>query len=617
MTLAPKARLSPQQIEVVGHVEGALLVEAGPGSGKTRVLTERIRHLLTEVPGHFRVLALTFTNKAADEMKDRLLDLGEERERAFIGTLHSFCVELLTERGKAVGVEGMPNIFEQFKDRKDVLLKAIADDPALADALEEIEDPKARNRQVDAWLQGISHIKSHPITCAVVDDEFERRILDAYEAGMRASNAYDFDDLLLLTYRLFVENPKLGDVYRRLYRFVCVDEAQDMNEAQYAVITAMCSSNVHKNVMMVGDPRQSIYGFNTSGPEYMERFAEEFGAKRIELTANYRSSQAVVRVAQSLDPNYTVASQPAIKGFATILMGLDESDEARQIADELQRLFSEGHPDVEGGVEPSKCAILGRTRFALLAVEKELKARSIPYYKRLSANHENESELVDEFQLALRVLSNPKDRLHLSALAKRWKAPELAADGDFPGGLRSMAMASGKEDAVAVARAIESVAAKPNKLDLMPALAILERYADDLDEDDRRAIYEDVAVFRQEWDQYLRLAAGSRSLSSFISTKALGGTQKAVREGVALLTVHSSKGLEFDVVFVAGMAEGIFPDWRASGAKEQAEEARNAFVAVTRARRLLYMTYPASRSVPWGGSKRQVRSRFLGNVAAD
>lgn len=615
MTATLKARLSPQQAEIVSHVDGPLLVEAGPGSGKTRVLTERIRNLLTRVPGHFRVLALTFTNKAADEMKDRLLDLGEVRERAFIGTLHSFCVELLTERGKAVGVEGTPNIFEQFKDRKDVLLKAIADDAALTEALEEIEDTKDRNRKIDAWLSGISHVKSHPISCAIVEDDVGRRVLDAYEAGMRASNAYDFDDLLLLTYRLFVENPKIADLYRRLYKFVCVDEAQDMNEAQYAVITALCA-DAHKNVMMVGDPRQSIYGFNTSSPEYMERFAQEFGAKRVELTANYRSSRAVVRVAQSLDPNYTIASQPATEGYAAIMMGLDEGDEARQIADELQRLFQEGHPDVEGSVEPAKCAILGRTRFALLAVEKELKARGIPHYKRLSANHENESELVDEFQLALRILANPKDRLHLAALAKTWKSPEIAAGVDYLGGLGSMAKATGKPAAMSVFRAIDSVASKPTKLDLMPALAILQEHADTLDEDERRAIYEDVAVFRQEWDQYLRVAAGARSLSSFISSKALGGTQKAVREGVALLTVHSSKGLEFEVVFVAGMAEGTFPDWRATSSKEQAEEARNAFVAITRAKRLLYLTYPASRSVPWGGSKRQSRSRFLANVTA-
>jgi DNA helicase-2/ATP-dependent DNA helicase PcrA len=613
MTNAFKTRLSAQQLEVVNHVEGSLLVVAGPGSGKTRVLTERIRHLLTNVQAHFRILALTFTNKAADEMKDRLLDMGAERDRAFIGTLHSFCLDMLTERGKLIGIEGTPNIFEQFKDRKEVLLKAIDEDPLLSDEINQIEDSKERNKRVDSWLTSISNIKSHPISRAVIEDELTQHVLDAYEAGMRACNAYDFDDLLLLAYQLLVGNPKLADLYRRLYKFVCIDEAQDMNEAQYAVICALCSDG-YMNVMMVGDPRQSIYGFNTSSPEYMERFGVDFAAKRIELTANYRSSRAVVKVAQLLDPNYMVATQLPIEGAVTVLTGSDEHDEAMQIVDELQRLFSEGHPDVEGNIVPSKCAILGRTRFALLAVEAALKEMNIVYYKRLSANHENESETVDDFQLALRVLVNPRDRLHWSALAKKWRVPEFSTMPDYVSALRGMAVVAKDRRALAICEAIETVVKNYSRLDLMPALKVLEMHADSLDESERLAIYEDVAVFRQEWDQYLREASGSKVLSSFMSSKAIGNTQKAAREGIALLTVHSSKGLEFDVVFMAGMAEGTFPDYRAISAKEQAEERRNAFVAVTRSKRLLYLSYPATRVMPWGGVRRQARSRFLTNL---
>ncbi len=353
MTDAFKARLSSQQLEVANHVDGPLLVVAGPGSGKTRVLTERIRHLLTNVPGHFRVLALTFTNKAADEMKERLEDLGEERDRAFIGTMHSFCLELLSERGKMVGVEGTPNIFEQFKDRKEVLERAISEDPYLSDRLGQIEDSKDRRKQIDRWLAAIAHVKAHPITCAVVEDEEAARVLDAYEAGMRACDAYDFDDLLLLSYKLLVDNPKVGEIYRRLYKFVCIDEAQDMNEAQYALITALCG-DTRGNLMMVGDPRQSIYGFNTSSPEFMERFGSEYSAKRIQLTANYRSSRAVVDYAQTLDNNYMVAMQLPIAGSVRVLVGDDEKDEASKIADEIERLVAEGHPDVEGGVQLEK-----------------------------------------------------------------------------------------------------------------------------------------------------------------------------------------------------------------------------------------------------------------------
>lgn len=609
-----KARLSAEQLEIVEHVDGPLLVVAGPGSGKTRVLTERIRNLLINVSGHFRILALTFTNKAADEMKERLQDLGSERDRAFIGTLHGFCLEVLTERGKLVGVEDSPNIFEQAKDRRDVLLRAIDEDPVLQAAIEDLADSKERGKKIDQWLNWISYVKSHPITCAVIDDEFAKRVFDAYEAGMRASNAYDFDDLLLLVYRLLVENTKLAELYRKLYRFVCIDEAQDMNEAQYAVICALCSDGF-RNLMMVGDPRQSIYGFNTSGPEYMERFGRDFEAKRVQLTANYRSSRAVVRLAQQLDPNYMVAMQLPIEGRATVLVGDDEQEEARLIADELERLFQQGDRDVEGGVDPSKCAILGRTRFALLAIEAELKERGIAHYKRLSANHENESDLVEDFQLGLRLLANPKDRLHAAALAKRWGSVGVPSPaGEAVDTIRAMANASPSSGARAVVDALALITANPARLDLMPALKRLEQYADGLDEGGRQAVYEDVAVFRQEWDQYLRTSSGPKVLSSFLSSKALGATQKSVREGVALLTVHSAKGLEFDVVFLAGMAEGTFPDWRASQPREAAEELRNAFVAVTRSKRLLYLSYPATRVMPWGDKKRQARSRFLASL---
>jgi len=406
-----KTRLSPNQIRIVEHEEGALLVVAGPGSGKTRVLTERVRRLLTTVPGHFRVLALTFTNKAANEMRERLSDLGEERQRAFIGTMHSFCLEMLTERGKPVGVEGMPHVFEQHKDRKEILLEAALQDPLLAEELGNIDDAKARNKRLDDWLQSISRIKAHPVTCEWPEDELDRRVLDAYDAGLRACGAYDFDDLLLLAYRLLSGYPKIADFYRRLYKFVCLDEAQDLNEAQYAVLTALCGDSF-RNVMMVGDPKQSIYGFNTSSPDFMWRFRDEFGAGEIELTENFRSSQAVVEVARSLEPNYLVEAQLPVRGQTSVLVGDNEEDEAQRIVAEIERLVAEGHEDIEGGVTHSDCAILGRTRFALMAVEAELKSKGVPYYKRLTANHENESDEIEDFLLALRVLANAKDRLH-------------------------------------------------------------------------------------------------------------------------------------------------------------------------------------------------------------
>lgn len=614
MTVGSKAMLSAQQIAVVNHVDGPILVVAGPGSGKTRVLTERIRRLLSIEGGHFRVLALTFTNKAADEMKQRLADLGEDRERAFIGTLHGFCLDVLQERGKAVGVDGTPHIFEHVQDRRDVLLQAIRNDPFLSERVAAIADSAERSRQIDSWLTMVSRIKTHPVTCAVIDDDESQKVFDAYESGMRACNAYDFDDLLLLACRLFVENPKIGNIYRKLYRFICVDEAQDMNEAQYAVIQAICS-DAHRNVMLVGDPRQSIYGFTMSGPEYMEQFGAEFEAERTELTANFRSSRAVVEFAQSLDRDYMVDQQLPVRGAVGVLRCANEDDEANRVCSELERLIRDGHPDVEGGIRSGSCAVLGRTRFALLSIEKVFIERGMQCYKRVTSRHENESDAIEEFLLALRVLSNPQDKLHLAAIIKRWKVDAPSLSESVPSTIERLAHAAAYPRAEAVAAAIVAVAQNSSRFDLMPAMESLVRFADSLEETERLAIYEDVVVLRQEWDHFLRSTTGAKNLSAFLGSKAVGRTQKSSQDGVALLTVHSAKGLEFDVVFVAGMAEGTFPDYRSTSGDAAAEEVRNAFVAATRSRRLLYLSYPETRVMPWGGVRHQQPSRFLSGAA--
>jgi DNA helicase II / ATP-dependent DNA helicase PcrA len=611
-------RLSHKQRQVVDFAEGALAVIAGPGSGKTRVLTERIRRLLTQVPGHFRVLALTFTNKAAKEMTDRLSDMTEARKRAFIGTLHGFCLDVLADRGKHIGFATMPQIFEQYQDRKQILSQAVVEDPFLLNELSHLS-AKEQGQRLDSWLGSIRHIKAHPISTAGdgIEDPIIQRVYEGYNAGLQACGACDFDDLLLYTYRLFSEFPQVADLYRRVYGYVCVDEAQDLNEAQYAVIRAMTGDSL-RNVMMVGDPNQSIYGFNTSSPKYLTTdFKSDFNADEIHLDENYRSSQAVVRVAQSLDPTYVVAGQLAVTGSARLIVGSDEADEATKVVNELFRLMRDGHPDVEDPLVPSSFAILGRTRYVLLGVERQLQDRGLPFFKRLSVTHENESDVADEFQLALRILANPRDTVHLAAICKRWNfSMPAACPGDATQVVqlvRAMAEYKGHLGHKAIANALAAVHVTiGRRLDFMPAFKVLEDYADQLSEPDRRPVREDVAVLHQEWDHFLRSEGSrARTLQGFLSNVALGTSGQATRDGVALLTVHSSKGLEFDVVFVVGMADGVFPDYRANNKKQKDEERRNAFVAVTRSKRLLYLSYPRQRVMPWGDVWQSTASPFI------
>jgi DNA helicase-2/ATP-dependent DNA helicase PcrA len=367
--------------------------------------------------------------------------------------------------------------------------------------------------------------------------------------------------------------------------------------------------------MMVGDPKQSIYGFNSSGPEYMEHFRSDFHPTYIELTENFRSSKSVVSIAQNIEPSYEVDGQLPIPGAAVLMVGRDEEAEARLVVEEILKLANHGHPDVEGSIQLNRCAILGRTRFSLLAIERELKGRSVPFFKRLSSAYENESDVAEEFLLALRLLVNPRDMLHLASLAKKWKlalpSDLMGAPSDAASHLKALA-AKGGEKCRAVIAAINLVDVSASRADLMPAIKSLRSYADSLADDEKSNIYNDTEVMIGEWDQYLRTAAKSRTIAGFLSSVALGTTQQINSDGVALLTVHSSKGLEFDVVFIVGMSEGVFPDYRSIGKRrESEEERRNMFVAATRSKRLLYFSYPASRVMPWGDVRSTSPSSYL------
>jgi DNA helicase-2/ATP-dependent DNA helicase PcrA len=593
------------------------LVLAGPGSGKTRVLTERVRRLVADPLQHFRVLALTFTNKAANEMIERLDDVPDIRTRAFVGTIHSFCMEVLANRGKPVGVDGLPHIFESFEDRRQILLDGVSADPDLLHELTSSGAAKDQQKVLAQWLERISELKGCLLLPAMIENDFDRMLCEAYDSQLRASGAIDYDDLLLLTHQLFTERPKIAEFYQRQYRYICIDEAQDLNEAQYRLLCALCGTTF-RNIMMVGDVDQAIYGWNGSDPKYLQMFQRDFSAKRIALADNFRCAKAIVEAAKRLNPSYVVRGQVPINGLVQTIVCADERDEAHRVVQTLSSLLSSGHPDIEGSVTWDQCAVIGRNRFMFTELERLLKEKGIPYFKKLSASaHHSESSIVEELELAFRLLANSRDRFHCSLLTKAWGIPPSITTAGLVGLdlIETMAKHATQGAASVITAAIREMRWSVDDFRLLPALNLIGQYASTVsDERTRELVLNDLKEWRKCWDHFVRNEpGGEHSLALFLSQIALGTTQQARDPGLGLLTIHSSKGMEFDVVVLIGMVEGGFPDYRATG-KSLAEEARSAFVAVTRSRRLLYLTYPQVKKMPWGDLKSQSPSRYLGII---
>ena len=559
-------------------------------------------------------------------MAERLESVPQIAERAFISTMHSFCVDVLANRGKSVGIEGLPHIFESYADRKQILREAVQADRDASLLLRQAGDAKDQGKRLDSWMSSISELKNSLIIADVVEDEDLRNIYQIYDAAIRACKAVDFDDLLLLAYRVFEERPAVASFSRRQFRYICVDEAQDLNHAQYRVLCALCSKE-YFNVMLVGDPKQAVFTWNGADPKYLDLFVKDFKATRIELRENFRSSRSVIAAAQALSPDYQAKEVFPVEGEVRAYPCNDERDEAEFVANKIESLIAEGHEDVEGEITPERFAILGRNKFVFTPITAVFEERGIDFYKKISAaNVESGTELVTQFELALKIIANPLDRLHVGMLAKECKiglsAEDLYEDMDLPEmtGMDVIAkiveQAEKGSNGEIIKAAVECLNWSPTDFRLIPALECLEQHAADFEDEARNRVMQDIKQWKQHWNYYVRNEqGGSHGIASFLSQIALGTTQQPRHDGVALLTVHSAKGTEFDIVFVIGMNEGTFPDYRAKGDALH-EEQRNAFVAVTRSKRLLYLSYPKVKVMPWGDSRSQKPSRFLNPILA-
>lgn len=622
--------LSTAQSKIVHAPIGQpMQVLASAGSGKTRVLTERVRHIIenTRKDG---VIALTFTNKAAEEMQARLDGVEGIEERCWIATIHSVAQRILDQYGHTIGLPSELHIYERNLDRKTVFLQSLRENGIDVDAFLNVPDEntkKDRERIIQNYMDQFSIVKrellnEEEVKKKYVSDENFWMIFQAYQKALLESGGIDFDDILVYAHRILLEQQWCGEIYRAKYKHVCVDEAQDLNRAQYEFIKALCGDKI-KNIMMVGDPNQMIYGFNGSSHDYLcQQFMKDFNPGKFELKENYRSSRAVIHLANKLKPGSQVESDIAFDGRSHIEALQDEKTEALWIFNKINELLQEkSNREIEGEISLNNMVVIARNRFVFQTLEKCLQEKHIPYSLQKGERQvEPSSTFGKVFDLAIRLRLNPKDWVDgkkLCAVLKiaipdAWGGENLLQEFADDALDRDIPFPKIQADLL---RAIQNLNLdQPNipKLcsDLKKSIETLVSNSSDGDIELERSLQE-LQAFRECWTTFKNKGLGE-SLSSFRNAMALGQLTKEYNPfGLTLSTVHTMKGLEKDIVFLMGMCDGVFPDYRAHSKQEIEEECNNVFVAVTRSRRWIYITYPQQRKMPWGDAKAQSPSRFI------
>src|SRR6476659_10056178 len=628
------ADLNPAQREAVLETEGPLLVIAGAGSGKTRVLTNRVGHLLTACgvkPNE--ILAITFTNKAANEMKERLEDLLGPRARgSWILTFHAACGRILRREAPRLGYRTNFTIYDQADQVR--LTKAV---------LEELErDPK---RFVPRGIHAqISTAKNNLIS----PDEYRERVssfydqtvadaYDLYQRRLFASNAVDFDDMLFLTVQLLEQFPEARERWQNAFRYVLVDEYQDTNHAQYRFLQLMAEK--HMNLFAVGDPDQSIYAFRGADIRNIMEFERDFpGTRVIPLEQNYRSTNAILRGANTVIANNRERKPKDLwselgEGEPIRVVEVeDEHAEARFVAVEIARL-------VEEGFNGHEIAVFYRTNAQSRVLEDVLVRQGIAY-QVIGGPRFYERAEVKDLVAYLQVLDNPFDTVSLTRIANRPRRgigdttiSKLHAYADAHGISLFEALAYPEEAGVGAAPlkavsalrtllvSLQSAAQELKVPELIEAVLDHTGYIDALQAERTNETPARIEILPElvgAGQEYLQQAQ-EPSFSGFLQEISLYSDQDAIRGEqslVTLMTLHNAKGLEFKAVFMIGMEEGIFPHMRSIEEQGVEEERRLAYVGMTRAQERLTLTHASSRNL-WGSRSFNLPSRFLGELPGD
>jgi len=628
-------QLSERQREIVElPLYGSVQVLASAGSGKTRVLTERIRFILSNLKKD-GVIALTFTNKAASEMKERLTSGGCDEDRIWIGTIHSVAQRILEQYGHTIGLPRNIQIFERDKDRMEVFLEALRADGVDIDDYLDVNNPKekkSRERNLQNYMDGFSTIKREMLSEEDVLERFSKnpdvwRIYNDYQNALLNSQGIDYDDILRYAYRILLTQIWIGDIYRSKYSHICVDEAQDLNRIQYEFVKALASPK-DNNIMMVGDPDQMIYGFNGSSSQYLcENFVADFTPKTFRLTKNYRSAKAIIRAANNLRTGAQKETEFALEGTVQIAGFSSDEEEANGILSSVQNLVElKNHVEIEGQISVDNMVVIARNRFVFSKLENSLKEHGTEYNIRVGEREKLPVSLFGKvLDAAVRVKLNPNDWVDGKKLCQFLEIPPPTSWGckDLLTRFRGSYLDTDGADTNLIGDLLNEVEKmnfeNPNILkfekffrEKLSKLAIAESDEEKRLEFDRSLV--ELQEFSERWTRFRKLGFGS-TLSAFRNATALGKLNPDASEtGLTLSTVHTMKGLEKDIVFLMGFCEGTFPDYRASTTKKINEERNTAFVAVTRARRWLFVSYPQSRVMPWGSPRYQQPSRFISEM---
>jgi len=627
--------LNPVQRDAVIHADGPLLVVAGAGSGKTRVLTHRIAHLIREGVSPFEILAITFTNKAADEMKSRVAALvGPVAEKMWVSTFHSACVRILRRDADQIGFPRQFTIYDQADAVRltgyvirDLGLDTKRFPPRSIHAT--ISAAKNDGIDVEAYAAGAGNL-------------FERKIGDVfreYQDRLLRAGSMDFDDLLGNALRLLREHPAVLQHYQRRFRHILVDEYQDTNRVQNELVLLLAAD--HRNVCVVGDQDQSIYAFRGADMRNIVEFEDAFPDTTVVLLEqNYRSTQTILDAANAVIANNVSrkpkelwtdhgAGDPIVRYHAD-----DEVDEAGWVTREIARLHDTGEVERVGGEQLrwGDVAVFYRTNAQSRVLEEQLMRADIPYKVVGGTRFYDRKEVKDAIAY-LRAVVNPVDEVSLKRVINE---PKRGVGDTSIGKVDAYATAHGlpfvealrrAEDAGVTGKAIRGIETFLDLLDDVADLAmgspgpllqqLLERsgYLDQLESE--RTIE---AEGRLENLAELVGAAGEvETVAEFLEQISLVSDVDSLDDdttSVVLMTLHSAKGLEFPVVFLIGLEDGVFPHLRSLTEPDQLEEERRlAYVGITRARRRLYLTHAWSRTL-FGGTQYNPPSRFLDEIPA-